>query len=149
MATAVHTSCALSSQVGTVYTEGMSDLAEVWKFTIIEDSLLAEVPREQSYYEFAGHDGDTRLYAVGELKLKYVSETANNSLSLRLVDIREKEIKLPEPELKLRAGDNRILLPLKDKVNLKHLKKYNLHITTKDNKTFIVPFVYVNPVYLK
>jgi hypothetical protein len=122
--------------------------AEVWKFTIIEDSLLKNIPREQSYYEFATHNGDTRLYAVGELKLKYLSDLADNVLSLQLLDVNDKEVKLPSNEIKLKAGDNRILIPLKDRSGVKHFKKYNLHITTKDNKSFIVPFVYVNPDYL-
>jgi len=122
--------------------------AEVWKFTIVEDSLLEIIPKQQAFYEFATHDGDTRLYAVGELKLKYVSEIAGEQLSLRLTDVDKKEINLPESTLALKAGDNRLIIPLKDKLTLAHKKKYNLYITTKDNRTYVVPFMYINPLYL-
>ena len=123
--------------------------AEVWKFIIVDDSLLKLIPRDQSYYEFATHNGDTRLFAVGELKLKYISESKNDTLYCSLKEEgKDKELlaALKEPLL---LGDNRIDIDLAAKASLKHSKNYLLFITTRDQRRFVVPFTYINPMYIK
>lgn len=123
--------------------------AEPWKFTIIEDSELKDVPREMSYYEFESHNGDKRLYAVGELKLKYVNEQRKDTMYLSIYDAAGKEVKLANNKLALELGDNRILLPLKEDAALGHKKKYTLNITLLTGGKFQVPFTYINPAFLQ
>lgn len=123
--------------------------AEVWKFTIVDDSELLAVPREQSYYEFAQHHGDTRLYAVGELKLKYVCDLNADTLSVELFNNDGKEIKVKDKSLPVVQGDNRIIFEIFDKINLKHKEKYTLQLTRADKTKFIIPFKYINPLYFK
>lgn len=122
--------------------------AEAWRFTIIEDSLLASIPREQSYYEFDRHVGDTRLYAVGVLKLKYISEQHKDTLFLQLKDAQGDAVGLKSSTLSLQPGDNRIDLEFSETPALIHRKMYELHLRTKNGKSFIVPFKYINPLYL-
>lgn len=123
--------------------------AEVWKFTIVEDSTLKPLPVNQSYYEFEKHNGETILEAKGELKLKYISELKADTLNLQLMDSHDQEIKIPQKHIPLVPGDNRIVFEIMEKINLKHNGQYNLIIKTSDNKTFTVPFKYSNPLYIK
>lgn len=123
--------------------------AEPWKFTIVEDSELKDVPREMSYYEFESHIGDTRLYAVGELKLKFVNEQRKDTMLLSLYDDKGKEVPLSNNKIALSLGDNRILMPLKEEAALRHKKKYTLNITLTTGRKFQVPFTYINPAFLQ
>lgn len=123
--------------------------AEVWKFTIVEDSLLKPLPVNQSYYEFEKHHGETILEAKGELKLKYITELKTDTLNLQLMDSHDQEIKIPQKQIPLVPGDNRIVFEIMEKINLKHNSHYNLIIKTSDNKTYTVPFKYSNPLYIK
>ncbi|PZF74796.1 hypothetical protein [Taibaiella soli] len=123
--------------------------AEVWKFIIVDDSLLQSVPKDQSYYEFASHNGDTRLYATGQLKLKYISEQANDTLKMQLFDEDKKAVNLPDSIVSVTPGENFFVINLAEKIALGHNKKYDLHIKSKDQKEYIVPFTYTNPLYLK
>lgn len=122
--------------------------AEVWKFTIIEDSLLEAVSAEQAYYDFVEHKGDTRLYAVGAVKLKYKSEQMNDTLFIRIFNEKGKEINYSQKELPLRIGDNRIDIDLFDKARVNHRKKYVVEVTTKKQKQYRVPFMYINPRFI-
>lgn len=123
--------------------------SEVWKFTIIDDSELKAVSVDQSYYEFEKHNGDTRLYAVGQLKLKYVCELNTDTLQLKLFDGSGTEVPLPNKSMPLVLGDNRLVLEIQDKINLKHKEKYQLSITRGDKRMFLVPFTYINPLFLQ
>lgn len=120
--------------------------AEVWKFTIIDDSVLAPVAADQSYTHINIESGRGELFAVGMIKLKYTLEDAQHDvLSLRLMDNSGKEIKLKEKDLEAVYGDNRYIFQIKDNYNLKHLQKYRLEIKNKQQKTFIIYFKYANP----
>ncbi|MDI9320442.1 MAG: hypothetical protein QM530_08230, partial [Phycisphaerales bacterium] len=123
--------------------------AEVWKFTIVEDSELVAVPKEQSYYEFEKHQGDTRLYAVGNLKLKYISDLNADTLSAKIINASGETVGPKNNQYPMILGDNRIVFEIYDKINLKHKEKYTLLLTRRDQKTFPVPFTYINPLYIK
>ncbi len=122
--------------------------AEPWKFTIVEDSELVGVPREQAYYEFEKHHGDTRLYAVGELKFKYITELQHDTLHFELFSAEGKQIANWKKTEVLRLGDNRIILPLGDK-ECKHKMQYTIKITAENGKSYSIPFTYINPLYLQ
>lgn len=123
--------------------------AEPWKFTIVEDSELKDVPREMAYYEFESHNGDTRLYAVGELKLKFINEQRRDTMYLSISDEAGKEVRLANNKVSLVLGDNRILLPFKEDAALRHKKRYTLNITLLTGRKFQVPFTYINPAFLQ
>lgn len=125
--------------------------AEPWRFTIIEDSLLVAVPRDPSYVDVKKEQGSYDLYAPGIIKLKYVlDELKTDSLSLKLLDKNEKEIKLKETSsLKAVYGDNRFILDFKEHQPLKHLQPYVLLITSQTGNTYRLLFKYVNPELIK
>lgn len=123
--------------------------AEVWKFTIIEDSLLASVPRNSSHVDIRREKGGTPLYAVGELKIKYVlEESRSDQLELILTDKNNSEIKLPSAKLSADYGDNRFEIKMHNEINLKHLKTYTLTVRNRGGEQFILPFTYINPDFL-
>ncbi len=123
--------------------------AEAWKFTIIEDTLLQAAPNNQSYFEFEKHNNDTRVMAMGELKLKYRADYAKDTLFLKLTGSDDKEIKLPVNNVPLTPGDNRFSVVFTDQVALKDGGKYIMTITTKRKRTFTVPFTYTNTLFTK
>ncbi|MBL7712057.1 MAG: hypothetical protein JNL13_06325, partial [Chitinophagaceae bacterium] len=59
------------------------------------------------------------------------------------------EIRLPQKRYPMNPGDNRIVLPVYEQVNLKHKGNYTLKIRRGDGQEFIVPFQYINPLYNK
>ncbi|MFA6152613.1 MAG: hypothetical protein WC716_14915 [Chitinophagaceae bacterium] len=123
--------------------------AEVWKFTIVDDSELVAISGNQSYYEFEKHQGDTRLSAVGELKLKYVCDLNSDTLHYELKSQNGDEVKINNRSQPVIAGDNRMIFEIYDKINLKHKGKYTLYIKSSKPETFTVPFIYINPLYNK
>lgn len=123
--------------------------AEAWRFTIIEDSLLVEVPVVQSYYEFEQHRGETKIYAVGSLKLKYVSENIVDTLDVQLLDKNGQEVNMKQKKLTVQHGVNKIDIPFYERISLQHNKEYTYRITTRDAKQYNIPFVYINPLFVK
>lgn len=122
--------------------------AAPWQFTIIEDSLLKNIPVTQSYYAFKEHYGETRVYAIGTLKLKCAVDKMNDTLDIHIYDQKNKEIKTPYLSTVVKSGVNKLDLAFQDKVNLKHNKKYKAVIRV-GGKTYEIPFLYINPMYLK
>lgn len=120
--------------------------AEAWTFTIVEDSLLKGIPKEVAYYDFAKHQGETRLYAIDSIKLKYQSYYANDSMRYRIVNDKGNEILAGYFNCK--SGLNYWNLDLTEKGRLKHAKSYFIHLTDRNQKQYTVPFIYVNALYL-
>lgn len=124
--------------------------AEPWRFTIIEDSLLAAVPKDPSFVDIKRESGAYQLYAPGLLKLKYVlSELKSDSLALQLTDKNEKAIKLKTSQLQAIYGDNRFILDFKEEQPLKHLQPYTLILTSQSGATYRILFKYVNPELIR
>ena len=124
--------------------------AEVWKFTIIDDSVMNGIPRETSFIDFTKEEGKKPFYAIGNIKLKYVLEdTEDDLLSLKLQNSEGQTIKLPIEQLKCTYGDNRFVIDLRDKPAYKHLATYHLTITTQKGKQYQLVFKYVNPDFFK
>lgn len=122
--------------------------AEAWRFTIIEDSLLKEYNAEQSYYDFVGHYGESRITAIGEIKLKYLSDMMNDSLQVKIIDEQNTPVKVPQSIIGMHNGDNYFIIPIYEKVKLGHGRNYNLQLMNKDKKVFVVPFKYLNPILI-
>jgi hypothetical protein len=121
--------------------------AEPWKFTIVEDTTIVVIERDQPHYEFNKHYGETTLHAIGELKLKYVSEANADSLFMELFDAENVKVNVTLAPYLTQYDDNLFALDLLDK--LKHRKKYSLVVRNISGKTFTIPFIYYNPLYVK
>ena len=124
--------------------------AEPWKFTIVQDSILAPIPSDQSYYEFADHHGENATYAIDTIKLKYISYQAVDTMKLTMVSDKGDTVNYSTNAYALRPGMNFINLDLPGKASgLHHMKSYTLLINNTDGKKYKVPFIYVNPLFLK
>ena len=123
--------------------------AEPWQFTIIEDSILKAIPRDQSHIDLKREHALNTFYAVGSLKLKYVlDDLKTDLLQLNLTDDNDKTVKLKTKELNAVYGDNRYELQFAGELGLKHMKLYKLNITNQAGEKFTVQFKYVNPDFL-
>jgi hypothetical protein len=123
--------------------------AEPWKFTIIEDSVLSALPTDQSYFDFAGQDGHTTVFALDTLKLKYKCYAVGDTLTFSLRDDQGKDLKFKTTTYALRPGENYIDLDLPGKAPVRHLKRYVMLVETTNRKTYQVPFTYINPLFSK
>lgn len=123
--------------------------AEAWKFTIVQDSLMTAIPTHQSYYEFESHHGETTIYAIDTIKLKYRTFQAADTLSLSITDNSNDTVKFKKATYGLSAGTNFIDLDIPGNAALKHLKRYMLFIKTASGKAYQVPFIYVNPLFIR
>lgn len=120
--------------------------AEPWRFTIVEDSLLASIPRETPFLDLKLEKGDATLYVVGKLKLKYVLEDLKHDrLKLELVNHKNEVLKINPQVLEAIYGDNRFEIDLKNQGNLRHLNSYSLRVKSETGKFYIIAFRYVNP----
>jgi len=123
--------------------------AEAWRFTIVEDELLTAIPSDQSYYDFAEHHGETSIYAIDTIKLKYRSLKSSDTFSLSITDARGDKVKFKTALYPIQPGANFIDLNVPENAWLKHLGRYILTVTSKGGNSYIIPFIYVNPLYLK
>lgn len=124
--------------------------SEVWKFKIVEDSVLIATLKDPSFVDIKKESGRFSLYAPGVLKLKYnLNDLKRDSLSLTLYNDQHKEVKLKEPSLKAIYGENWFVIDFKNNQPLKHLKFYQLLIRSESGKEYKVLFKYVNPELIK
>lgn len=122
--------------------------AEVWKFMIVDDSILKALPHESFYVDITKEKDQVTYYAVGKIKIKYVlDEKVQENLKIVLKDKNGNEIKLKMKELNAVLGDNRYEIDLKEQ-SLKHLDKYQVVVTNTSNEQFIIPITYINPDFL-
>ncbi len=123
--------------------------AEAWRFTIIDDSVMMGIPRQTYFVDIRNERDMATYYAVGLIKLKYVlDEQTSDTLSVRLLDKNNKEIKFDTKPLQAKLGDNRFELNLKDQASLKHLSLYTLVLTNSLHQEYHLPFKYINPDFL-
>lgn len=123
--------------------------AEAWKFTIIEDELLKAVSADQSYYDFAEHHGETFIYAIDTVKLKYRSFQSSDTFSISIADAKGDPVKFKTGKYPIHSGINLIDLNIPGNAWLKHSGRYMLTIRLNGGDSYTVPFIYVNPLYLK
>jgi hypothetical protein len=122
--------------------------AEPWRFTIVEDSMLNGIPREVSYLDIAREGSGNLVYAIGELKLKYLLEDLkSDSLSMELYE-GTRRIKLKTEQLGASMGDNRYEIDFYSDQQLRHLKTYTLLLKCHSGAKYSVQFKYVNPDFL-
>ncbi len=135
--------------VDAYYKDILMGSAETWRFVIINDSLMAGVPKETYYLDVKKESGGNKIYAIGTLKLKYVLEEYNaDQLTLSLFNNGD-EIKLKDSKLISKRGDNRYEIDFTDFPKLKHLKNYNLKIENLRGEKYSILFQYINPDFVK
>ncbi|WP_313156011.1 hypothetical protein [Sphingobacterium multivorum] len=121
--------------------------AEAWTFTIVEDTLLKAVPKEISYYDFAKHIGETKIFAVDTLKLKYQSYTRlKDSMKYQIVSEKGKEV--ISGTLSFYSEPTYFAMDLTGIGKFQHNKTYYMYITDAKGKKYTVPFIYINSLYL-
>lgn len=121
--------------------------SETWQFIILDDTLAAKLTPDRSYLDIRLEKGSSQLYAVGELKLKYVlEETRTDILSLQLFD-GDRQIAMVPNTLAAKYGDNRFVVDLREKTVLKHLRDYRLVLTSETGSVYTMLFRYFNPDY--
>lgn len=124
--------------------------AEPWRFTIIEDSLLASIPREQSYIEVNLERGASPSFAVGELKLKYLEgEYRIDTLQVIVQDAQGNAVNHPFTHWPVAKGENRTVLSFYEVIGLRHLSYYSATLISSRGARYTIPFRYVNPDFLK
>ncbi|GAA4450461.1 hypothetical protein [Rurimicrobium arvi] len=124
--------------------------AEVWKFTIIDDSVMQALPKESYYVDIRNEVRNIQYDAVGKIRIKYQQdEKETDVMSFLLRDADGKQISLKTKSYPAILGDNRIDLDLETEVRLKHLGKYELQVTNSLGEHFMVPFRYINPDFVK
>jgi len=122
--------------------------AETWEFVLIDQELMAGVPRETAYLDIEKELGGNMVYAVGNLKLKYeLIKFSQDELELKLFEGNQR-IKLTPRVLEAKKGENRYVLNFDRTPRLKHLKKYRLQISTRSGGNYQVNFQYINPDFL-
>ncbi|KAA5532223.1 hypothetical protein F0919_15605 [Taibaiella lutea] len=126
--------------------------AETWKFTIIEDSLLAAINTNPSYVDVQREQGIYTMYAPGLLKLKYdLKDLKTDTLQIGLLDNEGKTVKMNKglSILDAKYGDNRFILNFHEEQPLKHLQQYTLTITSQTGRIYKISFKYVNPELIR
>jgi len=120
--------------------------AEDWQFTIIQDTLHTGATPDMSYLDITREEGRETIQAVGQLKLKYLLNAApSDTLTLKLINQQNNEVKLAPNRLLAKYGDNRYILDLKDSCSLKHANTYKLYISSFRGGKYVVSFKYLNP----
>jgi hypothetical protein len=122
--------------------------AEVWKFIIVDDSILKALPHETYYVDITKEKDLVTYYAAGIIKIKYTQDAKQQEkLKITLRDKNGTEIKMKQKELDAVLGDNRYEIDLKD-YGLKHLDKYQVTIINSMGAQYTVPVTYINPDFL-
>jgi len=124
--------------------------AEVWKFMIVDDSLLKASPQDPAYVDIRRESGSLSLYAPGLLRIKYeLKEMMSDELQLELQDEKGKKIKIYQEALQATYGDNRFTLDFHEQQPLRHLKSYTLLLHSQTGKTYRLAFKYANPELIR
>jgi len=123
--------------------------AEPWRFTIIEDSVLAGLPKETYHIDIRKENNASGIYAIGKAKIKYeLLESRKETLAFSLATADGTPVKLSPAEIPISEGDNRLEIDLTSTAGVRHLQRYVLTIRDRAGHLYTLPFRYVNPDYL-
>lgn len=127
--------------------------AEVWKFTIVEDSVFESGNIQNSYIDINIEEGKISYNSSIEIKLKY---NEHDFISQEFIIQFSKGDKIDSwsnlDEWKISSGENYFTKNI-EKLNFKHNEKFNIRIINKSDSSLIstpsIKFKYINPVYVK
>lgn len=127
--------------------------AEVWKFTIIEDSVFEEGSIHNSFIDISIEEGKIGYSAAKEIKLKYNEQ---NFIAREFIIQYSKGDEVDNwkdlAEWKIASGENYVTKNI-EQLNFKHHEKFNVRIINKADLSLIsvpaIKFKYINPIYVK
>ncbi len=126
--------------------------AETWRFMLVEDSLLKDLPRETSYIDVNKDKGINKYYLVGNMKLKYSEkEFVKNQVTISI--LRKGKPVLSKSILwDIKRGDNFFEYDL-NKANIRHSQELEIVVefSNAGEGYFkkIVKAIYINPDYVQ
>ena len=122
--------------------------AETWRFVLVEDSSIKELPRESYYIDIREEKGGSGTYVVGKIRLKYyLREARQDSLTLRCKRDDGREVSFPNT-LSVQEGHNQFEIDLVNLNDMRHLRKYRLYVSDGSGNTYHLEFRYLNPDFL-
>lgn len=126
--------------------------AEVWKFTIVDDSVY-EGRIHMSYIDVSAEQGQIRYNTSDEVKLMYNEQkfiAQNFIIQFSKSDHGDKWKNLDK--WKITSGENYITKSI-ETLNLKHNEQFFIRIIREEDSTLIskspIKFKYLNPIYAK
>lgn len=124
--------------------------AESWQFAIVDDSIVASIPKDIGYLDIRKDLLLKNLYAVGKLKISYkLDQLKQDNLKCILTDNEKSNIDLKQQAIvNVKYGDNFFEFDFKDKIKLKHLHQYRITVTNSEGQSYPVDFLYFNPDFL-
>jgi hypothetical protein len=109
---------------------------------------VASPNSDLSYVDIKRESGVVKLTAIGNLKLKYLSdEVQKDSLFLEVFNENDKKKSFSPNKLAAKYGDNRYTIDFAQTANLKHKGMYTLKIRTKTRHEYKLFFQYLNPSF--
>lgn len=127
--------------------------AEVWKFTIIEDSVFEAGDILNSFIDISIEEGKIGYNASKEIKLKYNEQ---NFIAQEFIIQYSKGDDVDNwkdiAEWKIASGENYVTKNI-EQLNFKHHEKFNVRIINKADLSLVsvpaIKFKYINPTYVK
>lgn len=125
-------------------------VTETWSFLLGADSVEdLHISKDQSYIDIKTSDNRSIYYAVGDLRIKYVSKQFPSSIRYKLLTEDGKVIADNPPPLTVAARDNRYDIPVDRLAGLKHKQQYQIELTDDRRELYRLRFVYVDPLRIK
>ena len=138
-------------QVAVSFNEDVISRSEPIEFSYKDHIEYVDYPKNMPYVDVTEINVNSQLLAVGSFKFKYPSDRGSR-LTFKLTQLKKNElieISLTQDMVVIENGVNMIELDLKEQVNLKHLKLYQLNIEDGNTgKVFPLNIQYVNPDYI-
>jgi hypothetical protein len=127
--------------------------AEVWKFTIIEDSVFKPGDVQISFIDISIEEGKIGYSTSKEIKLKYNEQ---NFIAQEFIIQYSKGDDVENwkdlAEWKIASGENYVTKNI-EQLNFKHNEQFNVRIINKSDLSLVsvpaIKFKYINPIYVK
>lgn len=127
--------------------------ADVWKFTIIDDSVFEAGDIQASFIDITIEEGKVGYNITKEIKLKYKEQ---NFIAQSFV-IQYNKGNNPGDwknlaDWAISSGENYVTKSI-EQLNLKHNEPFNIRIINKSDSSLVsipaIKFKYINPIYVK
>lgn len=119
--------------------------SEIWEFTPVIDSLLAQELAEGSY-AVAQKELNSSFYITnGTLRFQFEGQYAPKSLTYKIYSDLLEDITPSNLELLQKLGDNRYSMSISGLTGIHHKSFYTLEISNEKHEKFYVRFRYVDP----
>lgn len=127
--------------------------AEVWKFTIIEDSVFKPGDIQISYIDISIEEGKIGYSTSREIKLKYNEQNFIARDFIIQYNTGEGTDNWKDlADWKIASGENYVTKNI-EQLNFKHNEPFNVRIINKSDLSLIsvpaIKFKYINPIYVK